>query len=81
MAHKFHAGPVFTNAIVWAALIIATPLLMSDAGDSQKATLLLLQIVGWYTVDATLNKNRRSLEAEWACFRRRFSGSKQTGKI
>ncbi len=81
MARKFHARPVFTNAIVWAALIIATSLLMSDAGDSQKTTLLLLQIAGWYTVDATLTKNRRSLKAEWACLRRRISGSKPTGKI
>lgn len=81
MAHKFHAGPVFTNAIVWAALIIATSLLMSDAGDSQKAMLLLLQIAGWFTVNATLTKNRRSLKAELARHRRRFSGSKQTGKI
>lgn len=81
MTNKFHARPAFTNAIVWAALIIATSLLMSDAGNSQKAMLLLLQIAGWYTVDATLTRNRRSLKAEWACIRRRFSESKQTGKI
>ena len=34
MAHKNHTRPAITNAIVWAALIIATALLMSDAGDS-----------------------------------------------
>ena len=72
MTNKFHTRPVFTNAIVWAALIIATSLLMSDAGDSQKTTLLLLQIAGWYTIDATLTKNRRSLKAKRACLRRRF---------
>ena len=81
MTNKNHARPVITNAIAWAALIIATPLLMSDAGDSQKTTLLLLQIAGWYTVNATLTKSGRSLKAGWACLRRRFSGSKQTGKI
>ena len=75
MTNKFHARPAVTNAIVWAALIIATALLMSDAGDSQKSTLLLLQIAGWYTIDATLTKNRRSLKAERACLRRRFSES------
>jgi hypothetical protein len=67
---------VLTNAIVWAALIIATALLTMDALGNQGMTLLLLQIAGWYTIDATLTRNRRSLKAEWACLRKRLAGRK-----
>ncbi len=81
MTNKFHARPVFTNAIVWAALMIATALIMADAGDKQKSLLLLLQIAGWYAVNRALVKGGNSLKAEWACLRRRISGSKPTGKI
>ena len=81
MTNKFHARPAVTNAIVWAALIIATALLMSDAGDSQKSTLLLLQIAGWYTIDATLTKNRRSLKAERRAFAGVFPKASRPGRF
>lgn len=77
MTDEKQASPVITNAIVWAALIIATALLMGDAGGNQKMTLLLLQLAGWFTVDASLTKNGGSLKAEWACLSKRFSRSMQ----
>ena len=58
------------------ALTNASALLMSDAGRESALTLLLLQIAGWYTVDASLSKNGRSLKAEWACLRNRLAGRK-----
>ena len=72
MTIKNQNRPALTNAIVWAALIIASALLMSDMARESALTLLLLQIAGWYTVDASLSKNSRSLKAEWACLRKRF---------
>ena len=68
--------PAFTNAIVCAALIIASALLMSDVAGESALTLMLLQIAGWYAVDAALSKNGGSLKAEWACLRKRLTGRK-----
>lgn len=76
MTIKNRNRPALTNAIVWAALIIASALLMSDLARESALTLLLLQIAGWYTVDATLRKNSRPLKDEWACLRRRFAERK-----
>ena len=81
MTNKFHTRPVFTNAIVWAALIIATALLMSDAGDSQKTTLLLLQIAGWYTVDATLPKTGSHSRPNGPTFAGVFSEASRPGRF
>jgi len=76
MTIKNQKRPALTNAIVWAALIIATALLTMEAPANQGMTLLLLQIAGWYTIDASLSKNGRSLKAEWACLRKRLTGRK-----
>lgn len=77
MTQKNQTTPVIANAIVWAALIIATALIMADASDDRKMSLLLLQIVGWYAVNLTLLKAGNSYKAEWACPRRRFGGGKR----
>ena len=76
MTIKNRNRPALTNAIVWATLIIATALLTRDLARESALTLMLLQIAGWYTVDAMLSKNRRSLKDEWACLRKRLAGRK-----
>ena len=77
MTQKNQTTPVIANAIVWAAVIIATALIMADASDDQRMSLLLLQIVGWYAVNLTLLKGGNSLRTEWACLRRLFGGRKE----
>lgn len=77
MTDKNQASPAITNAVAWAALMIATALIMADAGDKQKMLLLLLQIVGWFSVNRALVKGGNSLKGEWACLRQRFGGTKQ----
>ena len=77
MTDKNQASPALTNAIAWAALMIATALIMADAGDKQKMLLLLLQIVGWFSVNRALAKGGNSLKDEWTCLRQRFGGTKQ----
>ena len=77
MTQESQTTPVIANAIVWAAVIIATALIMADAGGDRKMSLLLLQIVGWYAVNLTLLKAGNSPKAEWACLRKRFGGTKK----
>ena len=77
MAHKKQSNPIIANAIVWAALMIATSLIMADAGGDQKGFLILLQVAGWYAVNLSLVKDGKSFKAEWACLRRRFDKSER----
>ena len=75
MTDQNQASPVITNAVAWAALIIATALIVADVEAKQKMLLLLLQIAGWFSVNRALVKNGNSFKSEWACLRRRFGAS------
>jgi hypothetical protein len=68
--------PAIANAIAWAVMMIATALVITDAPLEQKSFLMLLQIVGWYSVNMALGENGRSSREELACIRKRLdSGS------
>ena len=64
--------PALANAIAWAAMMIATALVLTDAPLEQKSFLMLLQIVGWYSVNLALGKDGRSPREELACIRERL---------
>jgi hypothetical protein len=65
MTNKKKYNPVIANAIVWAALIIVTSLLLADAIDSQKSWFLtLLQIAGWFATNLIVVKGGRSAKGE-----------------
>lgn len=78
MTHKKQTTPVITNAIIWAAMMIATALLMGDADSAKSGTLLMLQIAAWFTVHHSLTGGGRSAAEEWACIKRRFGGNKSS---
>ena len=65
--------PAVANAIAWAAMMIATALVITDAPLEQKSFLLLLQIVGWFSVNLALGDNGRSPREELACVRKRLN--------
>ncbi len=70
LRHK--TSPAVANAIAWAAMMIATALVVTDAPLEQKSFLLLLQIVGWFSVNLALGENRQSPGKELACIRERL---------
>ena len=72
MKKNKRTSAAMANAIAWAAMVIATPLVMSDAPVEQKSFLLLLQIAGWLSVNLALANNSRSLKAEWSCITKRL---------
>lgn len=59
MSDKKTNGPQLINTLVWAALMIATSLVMADAEVQQKMTILLLQVSAW--VATTLPLRNRNL--------------------
>ena len=65
--------PAIANAIAWAAMMIATALVITDAPLELKSFLLLLQIVGWFSVNLALGDNGRSPREELACVRKRLN--------
>ncbi len=77
MTTKKQSNPLITNAIVWAALMIATSLILADTENDQKGFLLLLQVTGWLMVNLSLMRSGSSFKSEWACLRRRFGKSEQ----
>ena len=48
---------IVSNAIIWAAVILSSSLLMKGLEGDIKFMLLLIHIVGWLTVDQTIRKN------------------------
>ena len=47
-----------TNAIMWAAMIIAISLMIKDSNvaDSTRQMILMVQIAGWFTMSAVIKK-------------------------
>lgn len=76
MTEQNNSRAVIANAIIWAAVMIATSLIISDAfADStgrEKESLMLIFIMGWFATNAAITSNGKSVKAEWACFRKRF---------
>jgi hypothetical protein len=60
---------VLANALVWAAVLIATSIVMGDAADQQKSSLLLIHIIGWWASDNAIRQGRMTLKQEWACIK------------
>ena len=60
--------PVIANAIIWAAIIIASSLLTGESGPGE--TMPLLLIAGWFATQGLVTETRRSRQAECAFIRR-----------
>ena len=67
-------SPVVLNAIIWAALIIASSLVISE--DKQSATMLFLLIGGWFVTQELVTGSRAYSNAECAYIRRLFRRNK-----
>lgn len=64
MTKKKKYNPVVANALVWAALMIATALIVADEISSRQSwVLLMLQIAGWFATNQIVVKNRRSADS------------------
>jgi len=66
---------VIYNAIIWAAMIIATAQILSKESTQVESTLLILQVIGWYSTNLIMTKN--SSVKEWHCIQRTFQKLKQ----
>ncbi|VAV89448.1 hypothetical protein MNBD_ALPHA02-479 [hydrothermal vent metagenome] len=57
------------NAVIWAAMILATAFIVSgsDLGNKGEFSLTLLQITGWYMMDMFLRGKVRSPKSDGAC--------------
>ena len=47
-----------TNAVMWAAMIIAISLMIKDSNveDSSRQMILMVQVVGWFVMSAAIKK-------------------------
>ncbi len=54
------------NALMWAAVMIATALIVSgDLDNKDQTILLIIHVVGWFSVDAAIRKkNKKNMEEE-----------------
>lgn len=78
MTNKKLTTPITANALVWAALMLATALIVSGEISPEKSLFVLtLQIAGWFATNQLLVNNGRSIKAEWACIQRWLSKTKQ----
>lgn len=64
------------NALIWAAMMIASAILFK--GQDGAKTLLLLFIAGWFATNSLIAGPRDMMRAECATFRRIF-GLEQKG--
>ena len=62
MSKKPRLNPIVGNAIIWAAVMIATGLVLSgaDVDNSQQMSVLMVQIVGWLMTNFALTKIAKS---------------------
>jgi hypothetical protein len=60
MTEKSMGLPIIVNAIMWAAVMIGTSLVLGDVDieRGQKMTLLFIQIGGWFGVNSALVARR-----------------------
>jgi hypothetical protein len=56
------------NAIMWAAVMIGTALLVTgDLDNKDQTTLLIIHIAGWFSVDAAIRKSKRDENKQAGC--------------
>lgn len=71
-------SPVIGNALIWAAMMLATALILSDVtglDKGDKTMLMILQISGWFMTNQLVTKGSGlTAREEWACVRRLFGG-------
>ena len=62
MSQKSRLNPIIGNAIIWAAVMIATGLVLSgtDADNSQQMSVLMIQIVGWLMTNMAITRAAKS---------------------
>ena len=58
MSQKSRINPIIGNALIWAAVMISTGLVLSgtDADNNQQMSVLMIQIVGWLMTNLALTK-------------------------
>ena len=49
---------IITNALIWAAMMIATAILVGGLMNEKHQLLVFLQIAGWYTMHNSLSKKK-----------------------
>jgi len=59
---------VIANALIWAAIIIATSLLTGDS--EQGSTLMLILLAGWFATQSLITGSPETHRAECRTFRR-----------
>lgn len=48
------------NALMWAAVMIGTALMLSgDMDNKDQTTIMIIHIAGWFSVDAAIRKNNK----------------------
>lgn len=76
MSDQKQSRPIVANAIIWAAIMIATSLILSGATpesiSDKKEFLMILFIGGWFASHTAVVGGASSLKSEWACIRKRF---------
>ena len=62
MSQKSRLSPIIGNALIWAAVMIATSLVIRDTNidNSQQMSVLMIQIVGWLMTNFALTKMAKS---------------------
>ena len=64
MSNKKQVSPVIANAVIWAAIILATSLLTGDVLESDKSfMLLILQIAGWFATNGLVSSISKATKA------------------
>jgi len=57
-------GPVIINALIWAAIMIASAFILKGVEADHKNMLLILQVAGWMTIHSTLTNNNSSCKKD-----------------
>ena len=58
MSQKSRINPIIGNALIWAAVMISTGLVLSgtDADNNQQMSVLMIQIVGWLMTNMAITR-------------------------
>ena len=62
--------PAVANAMIWAAMMIASSLLMADPSEANSKMMIILMVAGWFATQRLVPGSKQLLANERACFRR-----------
>ena len=73
MANAPMKKQAIANAILWAAMMLASALVIKD--DKAASTMLMLLVVGWFGSSMLFGNMREQARAECRAVKRMFKGS------